>query len=445
MSTPSSALAAVATRRFLASGWPWRSVAYLLTSAPTALAVAAPLGACSLPWVVLIRRLVTHDDRAVGTLVVLAGFATVLAATVGPLWAVGIAALERSRLRLVDDRPAPSGHRRPPTPGPWPWLRTRFTEAATWRELAYAALLATVVPAMYAAVAMVVLLVGLLAASPLLVDTGQPMMLAGLATIVSPRQAVPYAIAGMVLLPTLPYLAALAAGAHAALARALITGDADELLRTELVEVHQSRARLVGAFEAERRRIERDLHDGAQQRLVDLTLRLGLARHDLPPDSAAARTVTDAHEHAKRLMAELRELINGIHPQALTDGGLPAALSDLADRCVLPVTVDVDLPNRPPPHVESTAYFVVAEALTNVVKHAAATRATVTAGEHGGVLTVDVRDDGRGGADPGRGTGLTGLADRVAVLDGRMSMSSPAGGPTVLHVELPCRSQPPAA
>jgi signal transduction histidine kinase len=437
-------LAAVRTRRFLVSGWPLRSVAYLLTSGPPGAAVAVPLGLCALPWVVLVRRLVAHDYRAVGVLAVLAALAAVLVATVGPLWAMAVAAVERWRLRLVDDRPARSGHRRPPAPGALPWLRTRYTEAATWRELAYAGLLATVVPALYGVVLVAALGVGTLATGPLLVGPGQPVMLGGLGTIATTRQAVPYAVAGLVLLPALPYLAAVAAGAHAALARALITNGCDRL-RGELAEVARSRARLVDAFEAERRRIERDLHDGAQQRLVGLTLQLGLARLDLPPGTAAARTVTDAHEQAKHLMAELRELINGIHPQVLTDRGLPAALDELVDRCALPVTLDARLPRRPPPHVESTAYFVVAEALTNVAKHAGATLATVTVREHRDVLSVEIRDDGRGGADAAGGTGLTGLADRVAVLDGRMSVSSPAGGPTILHVEVPWHSQPPSA
>ena len=170
----------------------------------------------------------------------------------------------------------------------------------------------------------------------------------------------------------------------------------------------RSRARLAGAFEAERRRIERDLHDGAQQRLVSLTLQLGLARHDLPPASPAGQTVAAAHEQAKTLMAELRELIHGIQPQILTDLGLAAALGDLADQSPIPVAVDVRLPGRPPSAVENTVYFVAAEALVNVAKHSGASRARVAVDRRGGTLTVEISDNGRGGADPGRGTGLTG-------------------------------------
>jgi signal transduction histidine kinase len=200
----------------------------------------------------------------------------------------------------------------------------------------------------------------------------------------------------------------------------------------------------VDAFEAERLRIERDLHDGAQQRLVSLTLQLGLARLDVPPDSPAAVTVATAHEQAKQLMVELRELIHGIRPQVLTDRGLPAALRELADQSSIPVTVDGDLPARLPSTVEGTAYFVVAEALTNVAKHSRATGAGVTVRQRTGVLTVEIRDNGHGGADLRRGTGLTGLADRLAVIDGRMWLSSPAGGPTLLRVELPCSQTEPS-
>jgi signal transduction histidine kinase len=256
-------------------------------------------------------------------------------------------------------------------------------------------------------------------------------------------QALPYALAGLVLLLLVPYLLTLVAGADAAVARALLLDGPGGRLRAELVEVSRSRARLADAFEAERRRIERDLHDGAQQRLVSLTLQLGLARLDVPPVSPAAGPVAAAHEQAKQLMAELRELIHGIQPQVLSDLGVPAALEELADQCPVPVTVSAPLGSRMPGRIENTAYFAVAEALTNIAKHSGATSASVTARHHDGVLTVEVSDNGDGGADPRRGTGLTGMADRVAVTGGRLLLSSPAGGPTLLRVELPCRpSQP---
>ena len=252
-------------------------------------------------------------------------------------------------------------------------------------------------------------------------------------------QSVPYAFAGLVLLAACSYLVTLVAGADAAVTRSLLfSGGPEERLRAELTEVAASRARLAGAFEAERRRIEHDLHDGAQQKLVALTMQLGLARLDLPPGSAAAQAVTAAHEQAKQLMADLRDLIHGIQPQILTDLGLPAALSELADQAPIPVTVDAALTGRLPGQAENTAYFAAAEALTNVAKHSGAASASVTARVSDGILVLEVRDDGRGGADPARGSGLTGLADRVAVAGGRMLLSSPPGGPTVLRVEVPC-------
>jgi signal transduction histidine kinase len=253
-------------------------------------------------------------------------------------------------------------------------------------------------------------------------------------------QSVPYAIAGVLLIPVVPYLITLVAGADATVARALLFADTTESLRAELTEVSRSRARLADAFEAERRRIERDLHDGAQQKLVSLTMQLGLAQLDLPPESPAAAAVATAHEQAKQLMAELRELIRGIQPQVLTDLGLPAALDELADQSAIPVTVDAQLDGRLPSQVENTAYFAVAEALTNIAKHSGATQAIVSARVHDRTLTVEVTDNGHGGADPVSGSGLTGLADRIAVAGGRMLLSSPPGGPTVLRVEVPCHS-----
>ena len=283
-------------------------------------------------------------------------------------------------------------------------------------------------------------------ASPFLVMAQQPgsaPVALGFGHVATVAQALPYLLAGLVLLPAAGYLVTLAAGADAALARALLLAGPGEQLRAELTEVTRSRARLADAFESERRRIERDLHDGAQQKLVSLTMQLGLAQLDLPPGTPAAGAVTAAHQQARQLMAELRELIHGIQPQVLTDLGLPAALGELADSSPVPVTVDAPLPGRLPGRVENTAYFVAAEALTNIAKHSGATTAAVSARRDDNVLAIEITDDGHGGADPARGTGLTGLADRVAVAGGRMLLSSPPGGPTLLRAELPCDpSQP---
>ncbi|MFG3700333.1 sensor histidine kinase [Micromonospora sp. NPDC047620] len=434
---PQTLIRAVVRRRFVVTGWPWRSLGYLLTTPPMVLVAGLPLAVLALPWAVLLHQATTGDAPTPAELALLPLAGAGLLAAFGPLVALPVAAVERWRLRLVDTRPVEPAHRRPLAGGPGWWLRSRYAEAATWRALGYAALLSTVVPVAYGVVLVLLLLIVAWVASPLMVSGG-PLAL-GFGQVATAADTVPYALAGVALLPAVPYLLALLASAHGAAARALLSARPATRLHAELVEVARSRARLVDAFEAERRRIERDLHDGAQQRLVGLTLQLGLARLDLPADSPAGKAVAGAHEQAKQLMTELRELIRGIHPQVLTDLGLPAALHELADQAPIEVTVDADLPGRPPAHVESTAYFVVAEALANVSKHSGATAATVTASQRGQTLAVEIHDNGQGGADPARGTGLTGLADRVSAVGGRMYLTSPAGGPTLILVELPCR------
>ncbi|EME99787.1 sensor histidine kinase [Streptomyces mobaraensis NBRC 13819 = DSM 40847] len=212
-----------------------------------------------------------------------------------------------------------------------------------------------------------------------------------------------------------------------------------ERLARRVEEVTESRAGVVDAADAERRRIERDLHDGAQQRLVSMAVNLGLAKvtlTDLPED--ARKVIDEAHREAKAAIQELSDLVRGLHPAVLEDRGLDAALSGIADRAPLPVRVRVDLESRPAPAIEAVAYFVVSEALANVVKHARASRAEVTVERIGGILLVVVSDDGVGGADESGGTGLAGLVKRVASVDGTFSISSPVGGPTVVTVELPC-------
>ncbi|MDG4823087.1 sensor domain-containing protein [Asanoa sp. WMMD1127] len=432
-----TALRALAAKRYLLTAWPWRALGYLLTTAPVGFVATVVFGTVALPWVVAADRLVRHSVHLSGPqLALLVCSGTFLLATVAPVSAVLLAAIERYRLRLVDDRPLPGLP--PPAPGQWfRWLRDRYTDGATWRAVVYGFALGSLVPLVYFAAGIGVLTIVALVSSPFLVSAGDPITM-GRAAVDTPTEALPYALLGLVLLPGVPYLLGAVAGAHGALARVLL-GGADEQAKHRLAEVVSSRARLVDGFGAERRRIERDLHDGAQQRLVSLTLQLGVAQLDLPPDSPAGRSVAVAHGQAKQLMAELRELIRGIHPQVLTDSGLAAAVGELADQSTIPVTVEMDLPERPPEHVESTAYFVVAEALANVAKHSGASAVTVSAARSGRTLVVEISDNGHGGAAPGDGSGLTGLADRVAAVGGTTRLSSPAGGPTLLRAELPWR------
>jgi signal transduction histidine kinase len=228
--------------------------------------------------------------------------------------------------------------------------------------------------------------------------------------------------------------------ADLAIARRLLGPDR---LAARVGELERSRAAVVVSAEQERRRIERDLHDGAQQRLVALAMQLGRAKSRFATDPEGARKLLDeAHTEAKLALAELRDLARGLHPAVLTDRGLDAALSGLAARSPIPVVVEVDpaAGQDAVPVVDAIAYFVVAEALTNVAKHARATRAAVVVRRLDGLLRVVVTDDGVGGADPAAGTGLRGLADRVSGVDGRLHVDSPSGGPTVLTVELPCAS-----
>jgi signal transduction histidine kinase len=207
-------------------------------------------------------------------------------------------------------------------------------------------------------------------------------------------------------------------------------------LRARIEDLRASRARLVEAGDAERRRLERDLHDGAQSRLVALALKLRLARMKVEPGSEAAALLEESSAELQASLDELRELARGIHPAILTDRGLEAALRAVADRASVPVSVAVAA-DELPPTVETAIYFVVAEALTNVAKYAGASSATVTVNRAATRLTVEVVDDGAGGADVAAGSGLRGLEDRVAALDGRLEIHSPPGGGTRLHAAIP--------
>jgi signal transduction histidine kinase len=209
-------------------------------------------------------------------------------------------------------------------------------------------------------------------------------------------------------------------------------------VRTQLDEVRASRARIVAAGDAERRRVERDLHDGAQQRLVTLALSLQMARESVNgADPALAATLGRATAELEQALAELRELARGLHPTILTEDGLGAAVQALADRSSVPVRVAVRT-GRHTPGVEAAAYFVVAESLTNVAKYAAATGAEVRVNEVAGLLIVEVADDGVGGADPGSGSGLRGLEDRVSAAGGTLTVRSDPGRGTTVRAEIPC-------
>ncbi len=240
------------------------------------------------------------------------------------------------------------------------------------------------------------------------------------------------------------WVAGLTARADVALARALLGPRESDVLRGQVTALRSTRAAVVDAADAERRRIERDLHDGVQPQLVSLAMNLGLAQRKLDTDpEVASALIGEAHEEAKRAITELRNVIRGVHPAVLAERGLDPALSALAARSPVPVTVDVapELADRRlPATIEAVAYFVVAEALTNVARHAHAGTATVTVEAPADRLVVRITDDGVGGALPVPGSGLAGLRDRVAAVDGTLTVDSPPDGGTVITVELPCAS-----
>jgi signal transduction histidine kinase len=377
-----------------------------------------------------------------------------LAGPVLVLWAThGLSALQRERFRAVLGAEIAS----PPQPAGGGSLLLRPVRAwrhvATWRQLGYHLLAMTGGTAG-----------GLLVAA---CWTAPVLALAALTGSWDGGWGTAAGL-GLVVLPAFlflvaPRVAGNVAHADEVAARALLGPSRSEELALRVESLARSRAEVVAATDAERRRIERDLHDGAQRRLVSLAMQLGMARASLGDDVPASlrQVIEQAHDEATEALAELRQLVRGLHPAVLDDRGLDAALSGIAASAPLPVRLRVDAGARCAPAIEAVAYFVVSEALTNVAKHAGASRAEVTVERTGDRLRVVVTDDGRGGAtlDPGGpglsppnplagagaaanggGTGLRGLAQRAAAVDGTLAVDSPPGGPTRITVELPCGS-----
>jgi signal transduction histidine kinase len=408
----------------------WRATGNALAAAGVGLVGGILLGGLVLIWG---AALVSLIQWPVGGWAHAAEYiAAVVAGPVLLLWAVqGLTALQRSRLRATLGLDIPVGpqasERRPWPVGPW-------LAAATWRQLGFH-LVAIVTGVIGGGLVAACWLAPVAAVAYL--ATGHPPAAAGAVAVV--------AAAGLLL--AAPWVARQVTRADAASARALLGPARSEELAQRVESLARSRADAVAAADAERRRIERDLHDGAQQRLVSLAMNLGMARERFAgAPEPLRRAIADAHDEAVLALSELREFIRGLHPAVLNDRGLDAALSGLAARAPLPVRLLVDVPRPASPSVEAVAYFIVSEALTNVAKHAQATRAEVTVTRDGDMLRVAVTDDGSGGAAPsdaddaGAGTGLRGLAQRAAAVDGTLTIDSPPGGPTVIAAELPCES-----
>ncbi|RKT52786.1 sensor histidine kinase [Saccharothrix australiensis] len=377
---------------------------------------------------------------SIGTAVVWVGL-PLLALTL--LLARLAATVERSWLRVTLGVDVQRPYRQLPEGSLYVRTKALVTDPATWRDFAYWVLMLpvgivefTLVVALWPVVLAAVFLPVYYQFLPanIQVSLGNSEWL-----VDSFAEALPVSLVGIVLgLLVLPLIKALGRG-HAALAQALLGPSRTSLLEAETGRLSASRARGVEAAEAERRRIERDLHDGAQQRLVAVAMGLGRARSKMDTDpDAAAELIAEAHADAKLAISELRDLARGIYPSVLGDRGLDAALSSLAAKCPIPVDVSVDVDPRPPTAVESTAYFTVAEALTNIAKHAGATQAAVRVTRTENSVVVEVTDNGHGGAEIRPGGGLAGLADRAATIDGVVVVVSPVGGPTVIRTELPC-------
>ncbi|WP_410594565.1 sensor histidine kinase [Amycolatopsis sp. lyj-23] len=334
----------------------------------------------------------------VSTAVIWIGFPILLATTSFVRWSGD---RERGWAGRMLSVPLPPVQRRPYEEGQ-PLLRrwmVRLSDATTWRDLAY-----------------------LMAAFPLACAE------------------VAIALASIVLLPMAIWVTPWLGWLHGELALALLGPDRTKRLEQKAERLQASRARGVDAAEAERRRIERDLHDGAQQRLVAVAMSLGRAKSKFDQDPQAVRELIDeAHSDAKLAVSELRDLARGIYPAVLGDRGLDAALSAQAAKSPIPVDVSVAVEPRPPAAVETTAYFIVGETLTNIAKHSGATEAEVKVWRTDDHVVVEITDNGHGGAEVRPGGGLAGLADRAATIDGVITVVSPVGGPTVIRADLPCQ------
>ncbi|MFI6395601.1 histidine kinase [Nonomuraea sp. NPDC050540] len=338
----------------------------------------------------------------------------------------GLTAVQRSRLAAF------LGFVLPPVPRSTAWRDRRL-----WRQIGFH-LLAPVLSAFAVVLVCGLWGGGLVGLTAFLQPVLQPPPGVFRFDLRNPVVASLFTAVGLAMLMLAPIAARAMAVLEISIARALL-GPSHAELGERIENLQESRAGVIDAADAERRRIERDLHDGAQQRLVSLAMNLGLARATLTDLPAPAKeAIEQAHEEAKQALRELRDFVRGLHPAVLNDQGLDAALSGVAARSLVPVRLRVDIAQRVSPTIEAVAFFVVSEALTNIAKHAQARSAEISVRRRDQWLTLTIVDDGRGGASMEGGTGLRGLAQRVRSVDGSLHLESPLGGPTMIEVELPC-------
>ncbi|WP_112239597.1 sensor histidine kinase [Kribbella monticola] len=350
----------------------------------------------------------------------------------------------RTLFGAISGTEIPRPYKKPPLPGVLMWLRTTLTDPATWRDIAW--LLANAV------VGFVLTLV-----SAVLFFTTAFYLIYPLLVGVTPHGVFDEPFGGLITLNFWQSFGMVPLGlvafglwyavgerllkADAVLGRSLLGPTESAKLAIRVRELSESRAETVDTQAAELRRIERDLHDGAQARLAALSMNLGMAEEMVSRDPAqAAALLTEARESASTALSELRDLVRGIHPPVLADRGLEGAVKALALTCPFKVDVTIELPGRPPAPVESAAYFAVAEALANIVKHSAATTAWIQITHESERLHILVGDDGVGGATVRPGGGLHGIERRLNAFDGTLTVASPTGGPTTVIMELPCES-----
>lgn len=412
---------------------PLRNPLKLLVSAEPWLALVFMLSSFVLGLVGFVG-LVTLLSVGFGTVITLVGIPILLATFY--LW-IFTARLERVRVRVLLGTEIPEPYKPLPEGSWFQRFKVKVTDRHVWQDLIYLFLLFPIGIAQFVIAVVTVsvpfaFLTALFWYGQNTADAPEPFEVDTL------PEALLTTVIGVGILLLVPYVLVGVGRAHAWFARHLLGTSMEELSR-RVDELTVRRSQVLDSSVSDLRRIERDLHDGAQQRLVKLSMDLGMAKEKLQTDPEAAQSlINEAHEEAKRAMVEIRNLARGIHPAVLTDRGLDAAVYALAASSTVPVTVSVNLPARPPEVVESTAYFIVAEALTNISRHSGATRASVNIRQDGSILRIEVMDNGSGGADASRGTGLRGMRDRAISIDGTLNVESPPGGPTRILVELPC-------